>query len=242
MKKHFLPTSTLAIIFSVAFLTTPAFAEDNWKFEVVPYAWLAGIDGDVSVGSREAEVDIGFDDLLDATDLGGSLLTVSQYKQWVLWTQVDYFSLDTDELDDAPARSNLQSDALFATAAFGYQFQSFGESTIDVLAGVRYLNLENELAFEGLGSASRTKDIVDGIFMLRPSVQLTSWLRFNPTMSVGAGDSDLTYELQPQFQFQITDAVVARVGYRRLYYDVKGDRGEFDAAFHGFILGLGVTF
>jgi len=27
-----------------------------------------------------------------------------------------------------------------------------------------------------------------------------------------------------------------------LYYDIKGDRGEFEGALHGVIVGLGLTF
>jgi hypothetical protein len=36
--------------------------------------------------------------------------------------------------------------------------------------------------------------------------------------------------------------MVGRIGYRRLYYDIKGDRGEFEGALHGVIVGLGLTF
>jgi hypothetical protein len=232
--------STLA---TIAFIAPAAQAEGDWKFELVPYAWLAGIDGDISAGEREAEVDIGFDDLLDATEIGGSFLAVTQYKRFVLFTQFDYFQLDTDELDDSPDIGHIENDSLFLSGAFGYQFNTFGEhSTIDVLGGVRYLDMENDLYLADGRRASGSSELIDGIFMLRPSFQLLSWLRFNPTLSVGAGDSDLTYELQPQFQIQFTDNIVARLGYRRLYYDVSGERADFDGSFHGLIAGLGVTF
>ncbi len=68
-------------------------------------------------------------------------------------------------------------------------------------------------------------------------------LAFNPTLAFGGGgDSELIYELQPQFQYQFTDNLALRVGYRRMYYDVKGDRGEFDGVIHGAMLGLGLKF
>jgi hypothetical protein len=56
------------------------------------------------------------------------------------------------------------------------------------------------------------------------------------------GDSDLVWELQPHFQYQFTDHVSGRIGYRRLVYDYEGDKADFDGAFHGLIVGLGVTF
>ena len=39
-----------------------------------------------------------------------------------------------------------------------------------------------------------------------------------------------------------TDMVPMSVGYRRLYYDVDGDRGEFDGSLHGALLGFGFKF
>ena len=55
-------------------------------------------------------------------------------------------------------------------------------------------------------------------------------------------DSDLTYELQPQFQYDISKTMSARFGYRRLYYDIKNERSSMDVTFSGFIVGLGFIF
>lgn len=215
-------------------------AQEKFSFELVPYAWMAGIDADVTVGNRSADVDLDFDDLFDAVDIGGSFLSVTRYGRWVLWTQLDYFDLDSDNLDDAPDLARVQSESLFLTAAIGRNFRTFGDhSSIDVLVGARYLNIENELSIAQGGSVSRERDLTDGVFMIRPNFVLNEWLSFNPTMSVGAGDSDLTYELQPQLQAMLTDTMVARVGYRKLFYDISGNRAEFDGTFEGFILGLG---
>jgi hypothetical protein len=32
-----------------------------------------------------------------------------------------------------------------------------------------------------------------------------------------------------------------RIGYRRLYYDVEGDKGEFDGSFDGMTVGAGLN-
>ncbi len=236
------PILSLCLILTLTPLVS-THAEDPWKFEFVPYIWAAGMDADVTVGSRTADVSVGFDDLLDATDIGGAFLAVTQYERVVLWTQLDYFELDTNNVKGSPERIRAESDSLFLTAALGYQFNTFGErSTIDVMGGFRYLDMENSLTVANLRSKDGGQEIWDGIFMLRPSFYLTDTIRFNPTLSIGTGDSDLTYELQPQFQFQLNDSLVARVGYRRLYYDYSGDHGNFDGSFHGLIAGLGFVF
>lgn len=225
----------------------PALAADGgWKFELTPYIWGVGIDGDVTVRGTEVDVDAGFDDLIDNVDLGGSFLAVIQKDRWVNWLQVDYFEISDDENVDriGGAEVEVESDTLFLTAATGIQVDGWMKGqTFDILGGLRYARMDNELTISGVGSADRTSDIYDAVLVVRPSFQLSRRWRFNPTLSIGAGDSDLTYELQPQFQFHFNDTWIARIGYRRLYYDTEGSSGnEFDGSFHGFLLGFGGTF
>lgn len=221
-------------------------ASNDWQFELTPYVWAAGMDGDIEVAGRTAEVEVGFEDLIDKVDIAGSFLGVVQKGMWVNWLQVDYLALSNDERPAAlgGAKVEVESDTLILTAATGIQLGLWSEGqTIDIMGGVRYVRMENELSISGVGSFDETNDIYDAVLVLRPSMQLTKRLRFNPTLSIGAGDSDLTYELMPQFQYDFTDALAMRVGYRRLYYDFEGDRGNsFDGALHGFFIGLGLTF
>jgi hypothetical protein len=221
-------------------------AADDWSFELTPYIWAVGIDGDIEVRGTKVDVDVGFDDLIDKVDLGGSFLAVIQKGRWVNWLQVDYFEISDDETADriGGAEVEVQSDTLFLTVATGIQIDGWAEGqTFDILGGIRYARMDNELDISGIGSASRTSDIYDAVLVLRPSFQISKRWRFNPTLSIGAGDSDLTYELQPQFQYHFNETWIARVGYRRLYYDTKGSSGNsFDGAFHGFLIGFGGTF
>jgi len=240
-------TLTIVVFLACVFSAAQARAtDDGWKFEVTPYIWAAGIDGDIEVNGREVDVDVGFEDLADKVDLGGSFLAVVQKGMWVNWLQVDYVELSEDGTVSAlgGVEADIESDTLFLTAATGIQIGLWREGqTLDILGGIRYLRMDNELTISGVGSFDKTTDIYDGVLVLRPSLPLGERWRFNPTLSIGAGDSDLTYELQPQFQYDFTDTWAMRIGYRRLYYDTEGSRGNsFDGAFHGFFIGFGGTF
>jgi hypothetical protein len=103
--------------------------------------------------------------------------------------------------------------------------------------------MENELKLDGIGTFKRDKDFVDPVVILRPSFRISDRWRFNPTFSFGSGgDSEKTYELQPQLQFQINDWVALRFGYRKLYYEIDADNGnKWDGAFQGLIIGIGGT-
>jgi outer membrane protein OmpA-like peptidoglycan-associated protein len=244
-----LRTSAAAIAVTVVIATTAPCAQaqdENWGFEVAPYLWGAGIDADVSVGNQTVTVERDFGDIVDALDIGGGLMAGGLFNRFVVVTQIDYLSLDSDELDDAPARGRVEAESLMAVLAMGYRFG--GERPgkhFDVLLGARNLSLDTTLTLDGLGKFERDRDYVDPILMLRPSFPLGQRWRFNPTMSFGTGgDSEKTWEVQPQFQFQISDNVAARFGYRRLHYEIESENGvkSFDGAFEGLIIGIGGTF
>lgn len=250
-----------ASLMLVAGMTTFAAEPQGWKFEVTPYAWLAGVEGDATVGGQKTDFDKSFSDLFQAVDVAGSLLGVVQYDRYLAWGQVDYFSMSTDEMDieDQPAGGSLDSKMLLGELAVGYQVDGWMDGqTFDLLIGARTLHIENDLEVYGVGEASKDNDITDPIVVVRPSILIfpskISGLRFNPTLAIGGGgDSELVYELQPQLQYQITENVAARVGYRTVGYKFNGDNAkndnlnlteddELNINLSGLIAGVGVTF
>ena len=89
-------------------------AEDpqGWAFELTPYLWTVGIEGDLTVKGREVDFDKPFTDLVEAVEIGGSLLGVLQYDRFLVWGQADFFAMSTDELDveDQPAGGSVDMD------------------------------------------------------------------------------------------------------------------------------------
>ena len=237
-------------------LAASAAEPQGWKIETTPYLWAAGLEGDVTVNGHKVDFEKSFSDLFEAVDMAASILGVVQYNRFLFWGQADYFSLSTDNLDveDRPEGGKLETKMSLGEMAVGYQFDGFMDGmTIDVLAGVRALTMDNELTVYDKGTRS-TEDPaedsrVDAILVLRPSVPILpskiDGLRFNPTLAIGGGDSDLVYELFPQIQYQITDHVVARLGYRTVGYKIKGEHNEDNEAnirMAGLTVGVGVTF
>jgi hypothetical protein len=122
------------------------FAEEQqgWKFEITPYLWLAGIDGKISLGDREVDVNQSFSDLIDKTDFAGSVqLGASYNNRFVIYSQLDYMALsESDTWRNVTAK--LTSDTFMLSGAAGYRFHGgiTKNSTIDVMLGGRYLNME----------------------------------------------------------------------------------------------------
>ena len=226
---------------------TPAqAAEKEWNVEVMPYLWASGIKGDLNVGGQDINVDASFSDLLEMMEIGGGLLMRAERSQWVLWTQVDYMAMNTDKLDDPPEHARLDSNTTIFTGAIGRNFGgSGGRSSVDVLVGVRYIEFDDKLRFDTLGTFNRDRSFTDPVIIVRPSFRLSERWRLNPTFSYGdGGDSESTYELQPQIQFQMTEKVALRFGYRKLHYKIENSSNGngFDGSFEGVLIGIGGTF
>ncbi len=218
-------------------------AEKEWQVQITPYAWLVNVDGTVGVGDKEADFNADFTDLIDKVDLAGCLMAVGTYDRWVCFAQADFFSLSQD-FERGPG-GELESDILFLNGAAGYRFGGLVENaTTDVLVGLRYFRNENTVEVNGVGSADGTSDLVDAMLTLRsshPLVFVSEKLHLEGAASIGAGDSDLVWELQMVLQYQFNDRLGARAGYRRLEYELEDGPVEMEVGFQGLLIGLDVS-
>ena len=79
--------------------------------------------------------------------------------------------------------------------------------------------------------------------MLRPRVALGRNWAFSPTASVGAGDSDLVWELAPELVYTNNCCnLEVRFGYRTVNYEIEEGDAEADFSFQGPMVGLGFAF
>jgi hypothetical protein len=241
-------TTRIACLLGAALLLTAAAArparadDDKMTGEFTPYFWGAGVKGDVTVRGRTASPDVSFGDLFDHSHGAFSFLGSADYKRNVGYIQMDWmrFKNDRDTVQFGNAHTN--TDFVDSTFAGGRRIDGWNEkSSFDLMAGLRYTHLNNELEVGGF-SGRMDRDLIDGVAVVRPRYQLSRIFWFSPTMSVGAGQSDFTYELSPQFQYDFSHGWMGRIGYRRLHYKVHNDNGAFDGAIHGFIVGLGYNF
>ncbi|MGH8767512.1 MAG: outer membrane beta-barrel protein [Burkholderiales bacterium] len=234
--------TAFATLLAMVFTTVPARAqEDKWQFEITPYLWAAGFKGDVTVQGGTASIDKSFNDLLQYVDTAGSVMGRVQYGQWVLWGQADYMDL-SDDLN-TPAGGKLESEITITTVAVGYQFGGWKEGqTFDVMIGQQRLSLDNTLTLNAIGTFETKRTIDDTVLVVRPRLPLSERWQLNPDLAYGKGDSEKTWTLWPQFEYQITKTWETRIGYRLLHYDIQNGNNKFDGDLRGFTLGLGATF
>jgi len=159
-------------------------------------------------------------------------------------------SVSTDELDaedQPPGGVTFESDMLLTEVMAGYRLDGWAENQSFIIGlGVRNLNYENTVDLPDGRERSQDNDITDAFVYVLPILPVLpsriDGLRFNPLLGIGAGDSDLAYELFPHFQYDITDSVSARFGYRRVGWRFEDGDNELNVDLAGFALGLGLRF
>src|SRR5688572_19805264 len=156
--------------FIAAFLLTPLHTAaqaptDRWTYSLQPYVWLPGLDaqlryGPPPAGRSGANVSIDTDGVLDALNFFAMVQGEARKGRWSIVGDVVYVdfgkqdsqvrSVDfnpgpgTVNVTTSQLSSGTQSalDATVFTLAGGYNVIQDATTTLDLIAGVRYTNVE----------------------------------------------------------------------------------------------------
>ncbi|MBK6289432.1 MAG: hypothetical protein IPJ33_05090 [Gammaproteobacteria bacterium] len=232
-----------AVSLLAAQFALPAAAGDAWDVRLTPYLWAMGIDGDFHVRGHDFNSSADFSDIMDNMDIGGSVMLEANKGNWVNLVQFDYLAIDSGdvELRRASNKAQLKSDSTLGVVATGVRFHAGQRSTIDALVGVRYIKLDTDFKIQNVGEVDGSSTQYDGVVMLRPRLALSKYWTFSPTLSVGAGDSDLVWEMAPEFVYDCCGTEF-RFGYRNLNYDLENGNDSADISISGPVIGVGFAF
>ncbi len=138
--------------------------DDKWQFTIIPYAWLAGISGDVTVKDRTVHTSVPFDDILKNLDFGGQVQVEARKDNWGIFFQENYMKLTPtaslsrpaaiDLIEGGPTirqvnvRTNIQISitefgGFYRIGEVGYTLNGQRTASFDVLAGGRYWYLQD---------------------------------------------------------------------------------------------------
>ncbi len=152
--------ATVCLVFlgvsTVLAQTDSSESQDQWQFAGAVYLWGADIGGHTAGGS---EVVVGFSDLLDNLEIGFMAAFAARKNNWSFLTDVVYLDLGVDKTIDlsvpigpipvpVTTSADLDLQGLVLHFAAGYGLYSEGKSRLDLIGGVRYLDLDTELFLE----------------------------------------------------------------------------------------------
>lgn len=122
---------------------------DDWTFELEPYLMATKIVGDASIGRASgAEVDVDFETIFDNLDMAGMLHFEAHHKSgWGLAVDYAFMDLSAKQVNnrDGFLKVGLRQGVL---ETLGLYRVSYGKSTVDYFAGVRWWNNDLELVLD----------------------------------------------------------------------------------------------
>ncbi len=273
---------TILTVFLLSLISRTSFAEDmkdtrsgsgqdgRWEFVMIPYLWMTGIDGEVTIKGRDADVDVSFDDILDDLDIAALAHFIAKRGRWEFFVQPNYMKLSPEGDVDRNAitlDADVETEMLILEFGTFYKLGTWGDRfpvSLDILGGGRYWYIDNEIDLDidiSLPTVDmdirREKDVdsdknlIDPFVGLRIDTAITKKLRFGVRGDIGGFDisddtSDLSWQAIGLFEYDISQRIVLGAGYRALdirYETGSGnDKNGMDATIHGPILGAGIRF
>ena len=143
------------IVALAMYCVTAIAADDRWQHSVALYLVGASMDGQVSVGNVEADVDIGFDDILDNLDFGIMAAYRGEHGPWAISTDIIYMALETEKsglgpLGNSSAKANFDETTI--ELAGYYTFSNH----LAAYGGLRYWDLSGNVTLSLGGPQQRT--------------------------------------------------------------------------------------
>lgn len=223
-------------------------SSDGWQFEVVPYLWAVGLDGDTKIGLLPATgVEASFSDLVDILDF--ALMTTFQARRDRGGFLVDamYFDLGETAPTPNPIFGDAEVDLVQQIySAAGTWRVSEGRAPVTLFGGVRYVDLDNDLELTSGVAAGRSvganESWWDGFVGAGVRWQFAEDWALVGYGDIGGGGSEMTWQGLAGVDWTFSKHLSAKFGYRYLNIDYDEDDFVYDMAMAGGYAALGIRF
>ena len=234
----------LKIALVTAMFSGSAWAQDSgeWDWKITPYFWWANIDGLISIGPIDSDVDVSLSDILSNLDIGGSVFgEVGKDKHSV---HIDYtylrISPDPTELESPPGAevSTKLTNKIFE-AAYNYRWR--GPNGPALVLGARMTDMAMRMSFTQLPAVEAGPSWWDYFVGIKSYNMISNKWDFQFYGTVGAGGSDLPWTAQAVFGRHYSNDNRLMLGARVWGVDYsKGEGSSYaamDLTYYGFMLG-----
>jgi hypothetical protein len=231
--------------------------DDEWRFVIVPYAWLTSLSGNVTVKERTASVNASIGNVLNDLNIA-AFVTADAHKGPVgLYGNVQYANLGSKTTVGA---IGIKTTTETVIVGFGISYQvgtwfldggaapNGPTVTVSPYLGGRFTYLSAKLEFQDIRTFKDDVSWVDPVIGLRSRWDLSPrWTIFasGDVGGFGAG-SDLTWQTfgTAAYRFGLfgENDTNAFFGYRALAQDYSSGSFRWDVVQHGPVLGLAVQF
>jgi hypothetical protein len=241
-----------ALVLAAGLAAASPAAADDWEFAIAPYLWAAGMEGEMATlpPAPAAQVDIGFDDILENLDMAFMGMGEIRHGRFALAVDVIYVDLSHDASTPGPffSGAELDSETFVSTLQGSYRVLAAEQGHLDLRAGARIWSVSTELDLDAGLLAARERDDsetwVDPVVGFHGQARLGAGFYLTAMGNVGGfgAGSDLTWDLFGGLGYQVADWFAPVVGYRHLSVDYDRDGFLFDVDMSGPLIGGVIRF
>jgi hypothetical protein len=243
-------------LFAVTFGTGPCMAQ-SWEFQVTPYAWLAGIDGNLGTvpvpGIPPQKVSLSFGDIWDDLDYAGMVYASARRGPWVILLDATTAKTTSDEPGGGMVvdKVRIESTTSNLALAVGRTVSRSPSYRVDVYAGGRAWWLKNDFkvttvpgTVPGPINAGSDANWIDPIIGVAGNYKLAErWELFGSAevggFGVGANNES---SLLAGANYVVNDRFAVTGGWRILSVDYEGDGIVYDVEQSGPLIGATFRF
>lgn len=231
--------------------------DKNWAFQVTPYLWAAGINGDISPFRRGPTIGIdkSFSDIMDDLNFGTFVNVWGRYDRFVFSGDLMYVDT-TDEKTSGPLptlppplppiasiNASVDTKEFMSTLQAGYRVYDSPSFTLDALGGVRFWHISNRVTVEAAGLTGSYKESfgwADPVIGARAFLRLTDKLSVQAQADIGGfgAGSKSTWQVLATANYIITDSLSVSAGYKVLDVNYRSGGHVFDSQLSGPVLGM----
>jgi opacity protein-like surface antigen len=234
--------------------------EERWQVEFTPYLFASGLHGSTGTQQVTADVNTAFSDIVKNLDKGFMGTLEVRRGRWGFILDGLYF-----KLKDQGARSwegpagigSATGDLDVTTTMQMYQLSAAyrlgGGVPTDLIVAGRTTRLDLDLNLvtttgpvlpggtRSLSASQSWWDPVIGVRVMLPFAEHWSAMLYGDIGGFGVG-SDITYQGIAGVNWQFSEHVSAKLGYRYIYQDYENNGFIWKMAAYGPYLGVGIRF
>jgi hypothetical protein len=221
--------------------------ESGWTFTFAPYAWAAGIEGEVGLfGFEPQDVDASFSDIMEHFDIGAMAVAEARNGPFSLAADIFYVNLGTDV--DTPfgilANSiEVEAKSFWFTGLVGYSLIYDETVNLDVIAGARVWHSDTSFEVHGGlldgNSADDGDTWIDPLVGIKGHADLGSGFYLEGWGMIGGFgvSSDFMWDVFGGLGYEFSDIYSLIAGYRAVGVDYENDGFVYDVIQQGPVLG-----
>jgi opacity protein-like surface antigen len=225
-------------------------AQGGWSFELTPYLWGAAMNGTLAAGELPAtSVDMSFSDILDHLDAGLMGALEARKGRWGILLDAVYMKLEASATTSNVSALVEMKQTTYA-AALAYRAGE-GRSPLDLVGGVRYLEIEADARIDGsfFGQTATVErsakkswaDPYVGFRFQHPLAERWTFVGYADIGGFGVG-SEFTWQTLAGVNYEFSKAIAGKAGYRYISVDYDKDGFAYDMAYDGLYFGVGIGF